>query len=123
MKIRNDYVTNSSSSSFIISRDDVTRDKLVEVLLEIANMEKERRWAEDERFTLDDVEGDCVAYRYNINEATPEDPYEIDYYFREPETFDNHFIVDNDSNIRYNWDFVEEVLAKYHIPWIRGYCD
>ena len=122
LKIRHDYVTNSSSSSFIISRDDVNRDRLVEILLEIASIENERRWG-DPPFTFDDVEGDCVAYRYNIQEATPESPYEMDYYLNEPEIFNNAFIVDNDDNIRYDWSVIKEVLAKYNIPWRYGYCN
>ena len=122
MKIRKDFVTNSSSSSFIVSRNDVTRDKLIEILLEIANMEHEYR-DDDERFTIDDIIGNCVAYRYNIREATPERPYALDYYLRVPETFDNHFIVDNDDCGRYNWNVVREVLDKYNIPWEHGYCD
>lgn len=122
MKIRHDYVTNSSSSSFIISRDAVTRDKLVEILLEIASLERERHWG-DGQYTLDDVDGNCVAYRYYINEATYESPYEMDYYLNEPEIFNNAFIIDNDDNGRYDWNVIEEVLAKYNIPWRYGYCD
>lgn len=122
MKVRKDFVTNSSSSSFIVSRNDVTRDKLIEILLEIVNMEHEY-YADDERFTIDDIEGNCVAYRYNIKEATPESPYNMDYYHMEPETFNNHFIIDNDDCGRYNWNVIREVLAKYNIPWVHGYCD
>ena len=122
MKVREDFVTNSSSSSFVISRNDVTRDKLVEILLEIASLERERHWG-DGQYTLDDVDGNCVAYRYYIREATTENPYEIDYYFRPVETFANDFIVDNDDNGRYDWNVIEEVLAKYNIPWTMGYCD
>lgn len=122
LKIRYDYVTNSSSSSFIISKDAVTYDKLVEILLEIASLERERHW-DDGQYTLDDVEENCVAYRYYIQEATPESPYEIDYWLSPVETFTNDFIVDNDSNMRYDWSVIEEVLAKYNIPWKYGDCD
>ena len=37
--------------------------------------------------------------------------------------YDNHYIVDNESCIRYDWDAVEEILEKYDIPWVMGYCD
>lgn len=125
MKIRHDYVTNSSSSSFIISRDDVTRDRLVEILLEIANKEAEYSgW--DGGYTFEDnVSFDTVAYRYIINEATSDNPHTIGGWWpgHPAETFNNHFVIDNDSNIRYDWDAVEEVLAKYNIPWKYGDCD
>lgn len=128
MKYRNSFVTNSSSSSFIISKNFVTRDKLVEILLEIANKEQEY-YEEEWRYSKKDIEGNCVAYRYNITEATPGKPYKKeDYNFWTDEvissqTYDNHYIVDNDSCVRYDWDAIDDVLSKYNIPWERGYCD
>lgn len=114
LKIRHDYVTNSSSSSFVISRDNISRDRLVEILLEIANKEALSLWADDEPY----VNYDEIAYRYVIYEATDEQPYnDVNY------SYDNDFIIDNDSCCRYDWDAVEDVLAKYNIPWHMGYCD
>ncbi len=124
MKVRRDFVTNSSSSSFIISRNDVSRDRLTEILLEIANIEC-KEWT-DEPYTLDDVTDECVAYRYHIDEATPDGPTAIcdgwGYYYTET-VYDNHFIIDNDCCCRYNWEIIEQVLSKYNIPFKYGYCD
>lgn len=117
MKVRRDFVTNSSSSSFIISKDDVSYDKLLEILLEIANKEREYWDDEDTYENYYDI-----SYRYEIHEGTPEKPYE-DYDWLKPIYYDNHFIVDNNSCCRYDWDAVEDVLAKYDIPWHMGYCD
>lgn len=118
MKVRKDFVTNSSSSSFVISKDDISYDKLLEVLLEIANTERTYWDDEDTYGSYNDI-----SYRYEIHEGTPEKPYE-DYEWGYTSTYyNNHFIIDNNSCGRYDWDAVEDVLAKYNIPWTYGYCD
>ena len=114
MKVRRDFVTNSSSSSFIISKDHVTYDRLQEILLEIAN--KEAEYDEDENYE----KYEDISYRYEIIEGTKDDPYEDWEYDKK---YDNHFIVDNNCICRYNWDAIEEILDKYNIPWKYGYCD
>lgn len=119
MKIRYDFVTNSSSSSFVISRDHISLDKLQEIILEIAN-EELKSW--QERWPYDDSKPftsyDEIAYRYVIHEGTAEKPYS-DYEY----TYDNDFIVENDTCGRYDWDAIEDVLNKYNIPCRYGYCD
>lgn len=74
MKVRKDFVTNSSSSSFIICKDNISHDDLLKVLLEIANKEL-YYYDDDEDYTEEDITEDCVAYRYHIKEATKDDPY------------------------------------------------
>lgn len=119
MKTRSDFVTNSSSSSFIISKNNISYENLKDLLLEIANEEK--KWWDDEG---DYTSYDDIAYRYIIIDATPEDPHIVeDDWARRKDTYTNHFIVDNDSLSRYDWDIVEEVLGKHNIPWVMGYCD
>lgn len=133
MKCRLSHVTNSSSSSFIISKDQIDRNRLIEVLLEIANKEYayEDEDVDDNHFTLeDDVTSNCVAGRYHITEATKEHPldkvniygYEWDEY-SDSDPYDNHWFIDNESCGRYNWWIIDEILDKYSIEWERGYCD
>lgn len=115
MKIRNDYVTNSSSSSFVISRNHITLDKLRDICVEIAKAESEY-WDDDPQKinSYDDI-----SYRYVIHEATIETPYE-DY---DGYTYHDNFIVENDDCGRYYWWVIEEVLDEHDIPWSMGYCD
>lgn len=146
MKTRLSHVTNSSSSSFVISRNDITKDKLIEILLEIANKEYNENWKKDHdeeiHYNLEeDVKEEIdtyefyhsknkmfedrqrpktvVAGRYIITEGTEEQPYwDWDDY-----EYTNDYIIDNESCVRYDWDIIEDVLGEYGIPWRSGYCD
>ena len=106
-----------------------TKEGHEKILSAFANEEADSYWRNDNRkYTMEDISDDTVAYRYHIQEATLENPYENfdDYGYLgtiEKKQYDNHFIIDNDSNGRYDWDIIEEILAKYNIPWQSGYCD
>lgn len=117
MKIRYDFVTNSSSSSFIISKDCITRDKLIEILLEMATKENEKYYFDDYVYTKDDVVGNVVAHHYIINETTSDKPEKVF-----DKIYDNHYVISNDECGRYDWNIVGDILNKYNIPWNMGYC-
>lgn len=118
MKVRNDFVTNSSSSSFVISKNDITHGELEKILIEIANRTQATRYEDEE--DLEPIDSYIEIYdAYEIIDATEENPYD-DY---NDNIYTCHYIVDNNCTIRYEWDIVEEVLAKYNIPWEYGYCD
>ena len=142
MRVRLSHVTNSSSSSFVISRNDIAKDRLIDILLEIANEER-KCWDEDGyKYTLEeDVHEETeteseyypgtkmfrdyertktvVANRYIITECTEDDPYQ-DW---DDRVYNNDYYIDNESCGRYDWNVIDEILSKYDVYWKRGYCD
>ena len=122
MKVRTDFVTNSSSSSFIISKDNISHDKLLEILLEMTVNEE---GYEDNNYIRPDDDGNiCVGDRYRILEATEEIPLdEMGAASCWGDTiYTNHYIIKN-TYIRFDTDIVVGTLTKYNIPWEYGYCD
>lgn len=133
LKIRSDYVTNSSSSSFIISRDKISEEKLFELLIKLAN---ETQWAYGckYKFTKEDFKYDpdnhCIYIsNFHVRVATEKKPYDVwnewdDFSWDgESKIYKNHYIIDNDSCCRYDWDVIEQVLGEYGLDLIYGYCD
>ena len=96
-------------------------------------------WDDEDEFvfTEDDVkynEDDCICRvsNYFLNESTEThayDPYDDEYYNLSENNkygckdYTNHWIVDNQSWCRYDWDTVDEVLSKHNLDYVHGYCD
>ena len=124
MKIRQDFVTNSSSSSFIISKDKITHGHLLDILLEMAN-EEMKTWSGGnlDEYDWSDVRGNGVGH-FNIIEFTGDNAYLVYKWYEKSElVYKDVFVIDNDDNGRYNWGVVAKVLDKYGLELIKGNCD
>lgn len=122
MKIRRDFVTNSSSSSFIISRKDITHGHLLDVLLELANEEaKACGGGLDDWYNWDDVDGNGVSH-FRIAEHDEDNPYVV-WDFDLYKEYTDVYVVSNGDCGRYKWDVVEKILNKYGLIFETGNCD
>lgn len=120
MKARFDNVTNSSSSSFIVSQDDVSYDDLLEILLEIAN----ESLYDDDEYTLDDMDGNGVA-NLHIKKYSGDDVYTAysNYILGESHEYRDVYVVDNEGSCRYDWDIIEDAMDRHNLEWHYGECE
>lgn len=144
MKVRMDFVTNSSSSSFIISTKDVDYNYLVNVVLKDYHMEMEKGfgWLDenteeeiaswyDPQKVLNDDDSNFGLFIKSKREVDDEDYHYYGWGMSEEDKEEEikkqeeqFYVIDNNCTCRFNWDVVEKVFTnKYNIPWKHGYCD
>ena len=140
MKIRNGFVTNSSSSSFIIASKDVDYEFLLHTVLKDLFIEQ-KKWFyydEDEEKTDEEIEEE-LAEEYSASnviegignivlKSMTREEYEDEFFsFKlnsNIEKDEKIYVVDNDDGMRYDFSEVDEIVTEKHgIPYVRGYCD
>lgn len=131
MKIRNGFVTNSSSSSFVISKNDLTFEQVIQFVKMYQIKDKESYGEEssedDIKLTVcnDSIKTEDWATMDVYNDKSKEIPYVDD---DERKTFNDKFpegwwYFDNDTTTRFDWSIIDEVCDYFGCNYIPGYCN
>ena len=145
MKYRTDFVSNSSSSSFIISKKEITKKQLKENLLPELYRKLNEDWlkkSDIKKYLKNpDWENEDVSLGFYESSRNAEKKEMICGYCWKDDACDKCedkeikeleigsaddeevYVVTNNGHIRFDWDAVSRACGKYDINYQHGYCD
>ncbi len=118
MKFRSSFVTNSSSSSFVISAKDIGLDQLFNGAFREFYFNRNDYYPTlSQVLNNDDI--NCALFVKTGKEINDDSYDETN--FLEDELF---YVIDNNCICRFDWETVREIFEEKHkINYTLGYCD